>query len=58
MKLETSANLNVTKQDIEDLKFALTIVRLNQNTHGDDLENKQSVRAYKLLDALFYDLGI
>ena len=58
MKLETSANLNVTKQDIEDLKFALSIVKLNQNTYGDDLDDKQSVRAYKLLNALFYDLGI
>jgi len=46
-----------TKQQLQDLDFALTIVRLNQNTHGEPNDDKQSVRAYKLLSQLLSDLG-
>ena len=57
-KLQTTGILKVTKQDVADLDYALYIVRINQNTHGEPDEDKQSVRAYKLLSALYHDLGL
>lgn len=55
---EINMKIKFTTQELQDLNYALIIVRLNQNTEDDPVDNKQSVRAYKLLDKLFSDLNI
>lgn len=41
------------KKDLDDLDYVLSIVYVNQNSHGDKELDAQSVRAYKLLNKLF-----
>jgi hypothetical protein len=55
---QAEIKLIATKQQLKDLDYALTTIRINQNTHGEPAFDKQSVRAYKLLKELFTDLGI
>lgn len=43
---------------MDALAHALYIVKINQNTEGEPLANKQSVQAYKALKELFNTLGI
>jgi hypothetical protein len=58
MNLQTEIKLECTQQQLNDLDYAIYIVRINQNTNGEPELDKQSVRAYKLLKQLFTDLGI
>lgn len=50
--------LIVTNQETEDLMYALSIIRFNQNTENGSELNKQSVRAYKALLKLYNELGV
>jgi hypothetical protein len=54
MKITLLAN----HKNTEALFHALYIVKVNQNTEGEPLANKQSVQAYKALKELFNILGI
>ncbi len=55
---QTETKLKVTEKEREDLKYALFILKINQNTQDDEAFNKQSVRAYSLVNELFDSLGI
>ena len=55
---QAEIKLVATKQQLEDLDYALAIVRVNQNTEGEPSLDKRSVRAYKLLLDLYNELGI
>jgi hypothetical protein len=55
---QSEIKLIATKKQLDDLNYALFILKINQNTNGEPESDKQSVRAYKLLNQLFSDLGI
>jgi uncharacterized protein (DUF2141 family) len=57
-KGSTKITLEANAKTISALEHALYIVKVNQNTEGDPLANKQSVQAYKALKELFNILGI
>ena len=50
--------LLASKKDTNALLYALAVVRMNQNTEGDAVANKQSVEAYKALKTLLDNLGV
>ena len=56
MKLTIKVKLELTKADRDDLKYALAILSLNQNTHGDKESDAQSVRAYRLVKNIIAEL--
>lgn len=56
MKLTIKVKLELTKREQDDLDYALTILSLNQNTHGDKESDAQSVRAYKLVKRIIGEL--
>jgi hypothetical protein len=58
MKLTNETKIVATPKYLDDIFYILAVLDLNQNTHGDDDLNKQSVRAYKLVNELFKNLGV
>jgi hypothetical protein len=50
--------LLASKKDTSALLYALAVVRMNQNTEGEPLANKQSVEAYKALKQLLDTLEV
>lgn len=58
MKIEPTIKVLRTKQELDDLDYALTILYLNQNSHDDKKADAQSVRAYELVKGIFKELGL
>lgn len=56
MKLTIKVKLELTKGERDDLEYALAILSLNQNTHGDKESDAQSVRAYRLVKSIVREL--
>lgn len=58
MIIEQTIKVKRTKQELDDLDYALTILYLNRNSHNDPTADAQSRRAYELVKGMYKALGL